>query len=204
MAEEPSPAQSVIRGVLGDATAALEAAGIPYVVIGGLASATWGKPGPINDIDLFVRESDVGDVLKTLEAGGFSTRQEYPTWLYKAFKNDVLVDVIFRVQEKIVLDDEMLGRAVHKTIEGQRVPLVSPEDLIVTLAAAHEDDTEYWYNALAVIKKTDLDWDYVVARADGSPLRMLSLLVYAQSEDIAVPDSAIARIYEQTIASRTS
>src|SRR5262249_5832294 len=73
-----------------------------------------------------------------------------------------------------------------------KVPVLGPEDLVVTKALAHGEETShYWWDALAIIAKCELDWDYLVHRARRGPRRMLSLLLYAQSTDLAVPDPVI-------------
>src|SRR5215831_20348600 len=84
---------------------------IPTLVIGGVASAAYGRPRWSNDLDLFVREEDAAALLREFASRGFETDQTYPDWLYKAFKDGVLVDVIFRSSGEIYLDEEMLGRA---------------------------------------------------------------------------------------------
>ncbi|MGH2676188.1 MAG: hypothetical protein ACRDH1_12350, partial [Actinomycetota bacterium] len=47
--------------------------------------------------------------------------------------------------------------------------------------------------ALALLRRDDLDWTYLVRRArQHGPLRVLSLLYYARSNDQIVPDRAIS------------
>src|ERR671938_148587 len=91
--------------------AALEAGGIPYVLIGGLASTLLGRPRYTRDVDLFVRQQDARPALQALGAAGFETEETNPAWIYKAVKRDVTVDVIFWLLGEIYLDDEMLARA---------------------------------------------------------------------------------------------
>lgn len=49
--------------------------------------------------------------LHALEQAGFATEERDPRWLFKGWKYDVLVDVIFRSWGDVYLDDEMLERA---------------------------------------------------------------------------------------------
>ena len=78
---------------------------------------------------------------------------------------------------------------------GRWAAVLGPEDLVVTKALAHGEETaHYWWDALAIIAKRDLDWDYLLGRARRGPRRMLSLLLYAQSTDLAVPDHVIRRL----------
>jgi hypothetical protein len=92
----------------------------------------------------------------------------------------------------------MLARGSEREYLGVTAPLVSPEDLLVIKAlAAAEHSPHHWYDALAVIGRCELDWDYVLARARlAGPRRLLSLLLYAESIDLAVPAEIIEELFE--------
>jgi predicted nucleotidyltransferase len=184
--------------VLGEVVRAVEDEGLTYVAIGGLASAVFGRPRPTKDVDLFVRPDDAERCLKTLGSAGFRTEDPKEDWLLKAYKDEVLVDVIFRIHSSIYLDDDMIARAQRHEIKGTALKVVPPEDFIVMEACTHSEDTpHYWYNALTVIATSELDWDYLLQRSSHGPRRVLSLLLYAQSNDLPVPDHVIRRIYEE-------
>src|ERR671910_936750 len=100
----------VLLGVLDETMQTLRDAGIPFLLIGGIGSA------------VFERD--------------YTTKVEYEHWLYKAFKHDVLVDVIFRSSRDILLDEEMLRRARTMRFRGREVPVAPPEDLMVMTAIA--------------------------------------------------------------------
>ncbi len=188
----------IYDSVLREVVETVENEGLPYVAIGGLATAVFGRPRPTKDIDLMVKPEDAERCLKALESAGFSTEVPPEDWLLKAYKQDVLVDVIFRIHNSIYLDDDMLARATEHRLKGTTLKVVPPEDFIVMQACTHSEDTpHYWYNALTVIAKSELDWDYVLRRSSHGPRRVLSLLLYAQSNDLAVSDQVIRRIFEQ-------
>ena len=188
--------EDVLLEVLGEAVEAIEDAGIPYAFIGGLASILLGPPSSTNDIDFFVRPEDAPQVLEILEGRGFQTKVHDPSWLYKATKKRVLVDIIFRSTGDIYLDDEMISRTTVGEFKRQRLRIVAPEDLMVMKALAHQRDTHYWYDALDLLAHSEMDWPYVLRRARHGPRRILSLLIYAQSEDLPVPNTAIQQLYE--------
>lgn len=186
------------RSVLDDVVRALEDEDVPYLAIGGLATATYGRPRPTKDIDVFVKPEDAERSLKALEQAGFSTEEPKEDWLLKAYKDDVLVDVIFRIHNSIYLDDDMIAKGRRHQLKGTTIKVVPAEDFIVMQACTHSEDTpHYWYNALTVIANSEIDWDYVIRRSSHGPRRVLSLLLYAQSNDLAVPDQVIRRIYDQ-------
>ena len=183
---------------LRDSTEGLRDAGIDYVLIGGIASAALGRPRETRDIDLFVRAEDIKKAVSALEARGFDTHEPEFDWLYKATKSDVPVDVIFKGSNDVYLDDQMSERALEETFKGVPVRLVPPEDLVVMKALSHEEETpQYWHDALAIISSNELDWDYLLQRAERGPRRILSLLVYAESMDLVVPDDVIRRLFSR-------
>lgn len=179
--------------VLEETVGLLDGSGLPHLFMGGLASAALGRPRWTHDIDVFVRPEDARRALKVLAAAGFRTQETNPTWLYKALKDRVLVDLIFVSSGGVFLDEEMLGRARHAEVEGSPVPVIPAEDLVVIKALVHKEHSpRHWFDALALLRRDDLDWGYLVRRArEHGPLRVLSLLYYARSNDQIVPNRVI-------------
>jgi predicted nucleotidyltransferase len=171
---------------------ALEKSKIAYGLIGGVAAYTHGRPRPTQDIDIFLRPEDADNVLQVLEESGFTTNRFNPTWIFKAFKDDVLIDIIFRSEGNIYFDEEMNKHTVQVEYHGRPVRVVSVEDFILIKASAHsEEGHHHWYDALSVLAQSKVDWDYFLHRARKAPRRMLALLVYAQSIDIWVPNQVV-------------
>jgi predicted nucleotidyltransferase len=186
---------------LRDAVEAVREAGYRFLVLGGLASSLVGRPRWTHDIDFLVRPDDARDVLAVLQAAGFTTEETDPVWIYKAFKRDVMVDVIFMVMGGIYLDDEMLSRSIERDYGGLRLRIPSPEDQIVIKGIVHREETSrHWFDALAILGRAELDWDYLLRRARVGARRILALLIYAQSSAILVPSWVIARLYQEVYA----
>jgi predicted nucleotidyltransferase len=187
-----------VAAALRDAVSAFEEAGLPYVLIGGLASTVHGRPRATLDIDVLVREGDAKEALKALSRAGFSTEETNPQWIYKASRDNADIDLIFWLKGDVYLDDEMLARATEREVEGVRVRVIPPEDLIVVKAVIHDEQTpRHWGDALAVIADTDLDWEYLARRARKGVRRVLALLIYAQSNDLVVDDETIRSLFAQ-------
>jgi hypothetical protein len=184
--------------VLDDLASTMREGEIPYLFIGGIGSAVYGRDRWTHDIDVFVRPEVAPRALELLAARGFETDVFDEHWLYKASKRAVPIDVIFRSARDILLDDEMLRRARTMRFHGRELPLAPPEDLVVMKAiAAAEDTPRYWYDALAILGQSELDWDYLSARARRhGARRVLSLLLFAGSLDLLVPVEPIADLYE--------
>jgi hypothetical protein len=110
---------------------------------------------------------------------------------------DVVVDVIRCASGPVFLDEQMLERAVEGTVWGTTVKVIPPEDLVVTKVLAHGEDTaHYWWDALAIVAGVELDWPYLLMRARRGPRRVLSLLLYAQSMDLMVPDTVVRQLLQ--------
>jgi hypothetical protein len=185
------------RELLAAAIAVVEGEGIPYVVAGSLASSTWGRPSTIGDIDLVVSPTDAKRLLKAFDSAGYETEEAQPQWLFKAKRDDVTVDIIFEMEGVMYLDDRMVERGSIRDVEGTRLRLMPAEDFVITQALSTREDTpDYWFNALGVLARTDLDWDYFVDRASRGPRRVLSLLLFAESADLPIPESAVRRLFE--------
>ena len=183
--------------VFGEAVDVLEACDVPYVVIGGLASAALGRPRASSDIDILVTPQDARRALEALARVGFDTDETNPHWIFKAIKQHVLLDLLFKMKADIYLDAEMLARATMREVLGHRARVIPGEDLVVVKAIAHdEESSRHWHDALGVLAGGGLDWDYLVQRAAKGPRRVLSLLLYATSVDLVVPPGAIDQLYD--------
>jgi predicted nucleotidyltransferase len=189
--------ESAFVDVLARAVEALATGDIPYVLVGGIASTVCGRERWTEDIDVLVREVDAERALAALAEHGFATERTNPAWIFKATRGDVVVDVIFWSKGNIVLDDEMLERAAEADFRGVRVQVVAPEDLVVMKAIAHDEQSpRHWADALGILAACRLDWDYLERRARFGPRRVLSLLVYAESNDLAVPAEVVRGLFD--------
>lgn len=198
------PSAVAFEQALREVVTSLQGTDLPYLLMGGIGTAVMARPRFTDDIDLFVTPEAAPLVLEALKAGGFETELTDPRWLYKAFKHGVLVDVIFRSVGDVYVDDEMLRRAQLRDFKGVRIPVIAPEDLLVIKAvAASEHVSRHWYDALAIIATCRLDWDYVVDRAlAAGPRRVLSLLVFAESNDHVVPIAPMRSLWDQVYAGK--
>ena len=187
----------IFTEVLRETVRTLDENGIPYALLGGLATHGLGRPRATCDIDLFVLPREAERVLEVLAERGYETELTDDRWIYKAFKRRVQVDVIF-MTAGFYFDDEMASRAVEATVCGTNVRFIPPEDLVVIKAkCATESTPRHWHDALAIIASTDLDWDYLLRRAGRAERRVLSLLLYAQSNDVHVPSSVVKAMVER-------
>jgi predicted nucleotidyltransferase len=185
----------IFARVLERAVEAMRRTGVAHLVIGGVAGGVYGRPLETMDIDLFVRPDDAERAIEALERAGFETERTAPHWLYKAYRSGVVIDVIFCSSGDVYLDAQMLRRSREGESYGVPMRLIAPEDLVVLKALAHSEPTaRYWFDALAVLARSEIDWPYLIERARHGPKRILSLLVYAQSIDLPIPATAVRAI----------
>jgi predicted nucleotidyltransferase len=190
-------AEEVAERVVAETAAALERNGVEYVLIGGVASSVHGRPRATDDVDVLVDPRDADRALAALGAAGFETEETDPHWIYKATKHRLTVDVMFNIKGDVHVDEEMLARARPTSFAGQEVRVAAPEDVIVIKALAHDEPSfRHWHDSLAIIAAQELDWEYLVRRARHGAHRVLSLLVYAQSNDLIVPEQPIRSLFE--------
>ncbi len=194
--------QESLIDVLFETIDAVERSGIPYALIGGVAGKSLGRPRVTHDIDLFVTPEDASKILDVLEARGFISQKRDPYWLFKAWKQNILVDIIFKSSGDIYFDEEVRSHVRRTTYLGRFVNSISPEDFLVIKAAAHQEhNPHHWHDALAVLKQGNLDWNYLLRRAKHAPRRVLALLIYGQSNDIAIPNDIIRLLYKSVFES---
>ncbi len=195
-AEGRQDEESLFLAVLDEVVSVLDGHGFAYVFMGGIASAAVGRPRLTHDIDIFVRPDDARAVLAAFADAGFETEERFPHWLFKAFRHGLLIDIIFRSAGDIYLDEEMLARAPTLEFKGRSLPLIPAEDLMVIKAIVHDEHMpRHWHDALAIMGTAELDWDYVIRRARRGARRILSLLLYAQSNDLIVPAWVVRRLF---------
>ena len=150
--------------------AALENAGVPFMLGGGLAAWVRGGPESDHDLDYMVRPTDAGRALAALVQAGLRPERPPERWLLKAWDGDVLVDLIFRPASGTVGDDEF-ERAEVIEVLAQEMPVMSLEDVVVTkLLALREHQVDY-DSVLEIARslREQIDWDDVRTRTAESP-----------------------------------
>ena len=191
---------------LRDALDIVRARAVPFAILGSIAAsryraAEW--PGNGEDIDFFLEPGDAPGVLDAFDREGWETERTFPEWLYKAKRDGVVVDLIFCVMGSVRLDDEMVSRAHTRELGGMTLPILAPEDLIVTEVVAHGPETgSLWFNALDILENVALDWPYFERRVAPHRARALALLAYARSNGIAVDDQVAARLAADVFGER--
>lgn len=192
-AKDQEKAAAAFREVI----ALLQDASFEYAVGGGISTDHWtGGATKINDIDLVIREGDAPDILRTLSEAGYETAEMEHSWLHKAHGDGVTIDLMFELKNGTRFDEQF--KEHRKTVEmfGTTAYVIAPEDQVASLAGTVGRDTvgKHWYSMIDIMANNDLEWDYVLARSQLIPLRMLSVIYFALSQQVPVQKGVIEQL----------
>ena len=149
---------------------ALNEAGIPFVLGGGLAAWARGGPKTEHDVDFLVRPEDAERAHQTLGQAGMRLERPPEGWLLKAYDDNVLVDLIFDPHDGPI-DDGVFDRAEDLEVHAMRMKVASLEDVLVQkLLALSEQEPDYSsVLELARSLREQVNWDDVRERTRESP-----------------------------------
>jgi hypothetical protein len=152
------------------AAAALESAGVPVLLGGGLAAWARGGPPTDHDVDFLVREEDAERALEALADAGMSVERPPEGWLFKAWDGGTLVDLIFRPSGGAV-DDAMFARATRLEVMAQTLDVASVDDVLATKVLALNEQCPDFRAVLEIARalREQVDWAHVGSRVDESP-----------------------------------
>jgi hypothetical protein len=157
-------------GTLKVAVATLRRQNLPFMLGGSMAAWARGGPEPQKDIDLMVKPADAQAALDALAEAGLRPEHPPEEWLYKAWNDDVLVDLIFR-PSGMEINDDALARAQSMAVMSITTPVMAVEDMLVTMICAM-DEHSLDYGALIAIARSlreQIDWPELRNRSAGSP-----------------------------------
>jgi Uncharacterised nucleotidyltransferase len=159
-----------LEDTLKKAVAAFREAEVPVLLAGSVAVWARGGPETRHDLDFVMREEDAERALHVLADAGMRPEKPPEEWLYKAWDDNVLIDLIFRPRG-LVVDDEVMARGEDLHVLGITIPVMSIEDVLATkLLALHEHELDYT-SVLRVARsvREQVDWRYLRSRTRDSP-----------------------------------
>ena len=118
--------------------AALREQDVPFMLGGSMAAWARGGPQPKKDIDLMVKRGDADRALQVLGDAGMRPERPPEEWLYKAWNDDVLIDVIFG-PSGLEITDEVLERADTIPVMAVATPVMAIEDMLITMLFAMDE-----------------------------------------------------------------
>jgi hypothetical protein len=152
------------------ACAALDDAGVPAMLGGGLA--TWARGGPPtdHDVDFYLRERDAALALEALTAIGMTSSVPPEGWLLKAHDGEILVDLIYRPAGGPI-GDEHFERATPMELMAQPVLVASVDDVLSTKLMALTEQEPDFRAVLEIARslREQIDWAFVRRQTATSP-----------------------------------
>jgi len=149
---------------------ALNEAGVPFVLGGGLACWARGAPKTEHDVDFLVKPEDAERAQETLARAGMRTERPPEGWLLKAYDDGVLIDLIFDPHDGPI-GDSTFERAEELEVHAMRIKVAALEDVLVQkLLALREQEPDFSsVLELARALREQVDWDEVRERTRESP-----------------------------------
>jgi hypothetical protein len=161
---------SDIEATLKKAAAALNGAGVPFLLGGSLASWARGGPESRHDLDLMIKRADVERAVAALTAAGMRADDPPEEWLVKAWDGDVLVDLIFS-PKGLTIDDEVIARGETMSVLSMQMRVMAIEDVLITKLMAITEHNLRYEGPLAIARslREQIDWQHVRSATESSP-----------------------------------
>lgn len=151
-----------LREALRRAASALNANGPAFALGGSYALWVYGAPEPVHDVDLVVAEPDTEAAAATLAEAGFRIERTPEDWLFKAFADNVLVDVLHRLNGVAVQPSD-IAAADLRDVLAIRMPVLAPTEVLVEKLRSfgeHHCDFAKILPAVRAVRER-IDWDHV-------------------------------------------
>jgi hypothetical protein len=167
------------------AIATLREADVPFLLGGSFAAWARGGPEPQKDLDLMVKPADAEAALKALIDAGMRGERPPEEWLFKAFHEDVMIDLIF-CPAGLAMTDEVFERAEWISVMSVNTPVMALDDVLTTKLNALDEHSLDYTQLLGIARalREQIDWKLLRARCGNSP--------YAQAFFTLVQELGIA------------
>jgi hypothetical protein len=168
--------QTKLREALKLVGVALKEAGVPFALAGSYALWARGAPEPHHDVDFAVAESDREQVADVLAGAGLQVTQPPEDWLFKVYVDQVLVDLLFRLNGDPVTHDD-LADAEEMEVESVILPVLGATVLLKTKLAALDERACDLAKVLPAARavREQVDWDDVARATAGNPFAVVTL-----------------------------
>lgn len=185
----------------------LQEAGVPFVVGGAYAYCNHtGIYRDTKDLDLFPKKEDALRALQILEKDGWETERKDEVWLYKGYKGEYFVDLIFSSGNGVAsVDDQWFQYATVGEAFGRKVLVAPPEEMIWSKAFICERERYDGGDVNHLIRAMGekMDWNRLLRRFDRYWEVLFSHLMlfrYAYpSERSKIPDWVMTELMSRTL-----
>ena len=187
-----------IAATLKVAVAALRDAEVPFALGGSFAAWARGGPEPQNDLDLMLKPGDAERALEVLEQAGMRTERPPEEWLFKAWHDRVMIDLIF-CPAGLEMTDEVLARAETMPVLAVNTPVMAMEDMLVTKLRALDEHALDYTSLLGIARalREQIDWNQLRARSGDSPYAQAFFTLVAELGIVEPPAGSSASAHRR-------
>jgi nucleotidyltransferase DUF2204 len=150
--------------------ATLDAAGVPYLLGGGLGCWARGGPPSSNDIDLMIKPEDAERAQEALAAAGMRPETPPEQWLLKAWDGEILVDLIFE-PSGMRIDEEAIARGEEMSVAAMQIRVMDLGDILATKLLALDEHSADYRDLILITRslREQIDWEELRERTAPSP-----------------------------------
>jgi hypothetical protein len=174
------------------AAAALREADVPFMLCGSMAAWVRGGPEPFTkDVDLCVKEADADRALDALAEMGMTTERPPEGWLYKAWDEHVLIDVLF-TPANVPVTDHTLERSDELLVLSVPMQVAAIDDIMATKLLALNESSIDLKQLLQIARalREQIAWAPLRKRTEGSPFAMAFFTLVEQLGIVSAEDLA--------------
>ncbi len=178
------------------AAAVLRDAGLPFALAGGGAIYARGGGPPMHDVDFVILETDAEAAARAFSDSGMRVERPPEGWLVKAFDEDRMVDLIFRLAGHPDTR-ALLERAEEISVASVPMLVLSGTDLVVSLLGALCEHHANFAMTLTCVRplREQVDWSQVRDQTAGAPfadafLVLLERLAIVEGKDLTRQETA--------------
>jgi hypothetical protein len=169
--------------------AALRAAEVPFMLAGSMACWVRGGPEPFTkDVDFCVKPEDADRALDALAAAGMTTERPPEGWLFKAWDEDILVDLLF-APANVPVTDRALERSDELLVLSVPMQVAAIDDVMATKLLALNENSVDLKQLLQIGRalREQIDWAALHRRTRESPFA-LAYFTLVEKLGVIAPD----------------
>lgn len=186
---ESGVGQDRLRAALKQSTSALKGNDIPFALAGGYALWARGAPETEHDVDLVVPESEVEKAATVLAQAGFRIERPPEDWLFKAYLDGAMVDVLHALNS-VPVTVAVVAAAEDLDVLGMHIPVMTSTDIMTGKLLAMTERYCDFGALLPLVRavREQLDWASIRSAVAGNPFATAFLYLTGLLEISDQPD----------------
>jgi len=188
---EPEPQRhEMLTGALLRSAAALREADVPFMLCGSMACWARGGPEPFTkDVDFCVKPSDAERALQALADAGMTVDRPPEGWLYKAWDEEILIDLLF-CPANVPVTDKAFQHADELLVMSVPMQVAAIDDIMATKLLALNEDSIDLKQLLQIARalREQIGWARLHKRTLESPYAAAFFTLIEQLQIIGADD----------------